>query len=72
VLAGVLAGAETYLGNDSGVSHLAAAVGTPTLALFGPTDARHFRPVGRRVRCIEAPNMEGIGAGEVLAVLRGT
>ena len=34
LLAGVLARATTYLGNDSGVSHLAAAVGAPSLILF--------------------------------------
>ena len=39
VLAGVLAHATVYLGNDSGVSHLAAALGVPSLILF---DARHL------------------------------
>ena len=38
-LAGVLAHAHAYLGNDSGVSHLAAALGVPALVLF---DARHL------------------------------
>ena len=38
-LAGVLARAHAYLGNDSGVSHLAAALGVPALVLF---DARHL------------------------------
>ncbi|MFQ5912549.1 MAG: glycosyltransferase family 9 protein [Nitrospinota bacterium] len=38
VLAGLLRGATGYVGNDSGVTHLAAACGAPTVALFGPTD----------------------------------
>jgi ADP-heptose:LPS heptosyltransferase len=35
--AGVLAGAEAYLGNDTGLAHLAEAVGVPALVVFGPT-----------------------------------
>ena len=43
-LAGALAGARLYLGCDSGVTHLAAALGVPTVALFGPTDPRVWAP----------------------------
>ena len=43
-----------FVGNDSGVTHLAAAWGAPTLALFGPTDPATWRPVGRRVVVIRA------------------
>ncbi|MEO8083759.1 MAG: glycosyltransferase family 9 protein, partial [Ardenticatenales bacterium] len=35
--AALVAHADAYLGNDSGVAHLAAAVGTPVVAIFGPT-----------------------------------
>jgi hypothetical protein len=45
-----LAGARLYIGNDSGISHLAAAVGTPTLVLFGPTDPTVWAPRGHHVR----------------------
>lgn len=45
-----LATARLYIGNDSGVTHLAAAVGTPVLALFGPSDPRVWAPRGAHVR----------------------
>jgi len=45
-----LARASLYIGNDSGITHLAAAVGTPTLAIFGPTDMRVWAPRGTNVR----------------------
>jgi heptosyltransferase III len=45
-----LARARLYLGNDSGITHLAAAVGTPVLALFGPTDPEIWAPRGPNVR----------------------
>jgi heptosyltransferase-3 len=45
-----LAKARVYIGNDSGITHLAAAVGTPVLALFGPTDPEVWAPRGQHVR----------------------
>src|SRR4051812_42746141 len=45
-----LARARLYIGNDSGITHLAAAVGTPVLALFGPTDPAVWAPRGANVR----------------------
>jgi heptosyltransferase-3 len=47
-----LARAQLYIGNDSGVTHLAAAVGTPVLALFGPTDPGVWGPRGPNVRIV--------------------
>lgn len=49
-LARWLAGARLYVGNDSGITHLAAAVGTPVLALFGPTDPAVWAPRGPNVQ----------------------
>ncbi len=49
VLAALLSRAGAFIGNDSGVSHLAAATGTPTVALFGATDPALWAPRGRRV-----------------------
>ncbi len=61
LLGAVLAGASLYVGNDSGVSHLAAAYGVPTLALFGPTDPATWAPVGPRVTTLRAPRNELAG-----------
>ena len=44
-----LAGAAFYLGNDSGITHLAAAVGCPTLAVFTTTDPAVWAPRGEHV-----------------------
>jgi ADP-heptose:LPS heptosyltransferase len=56
VLGAALARAGLLLGNDAGVSHLAAAAGAPTLALFGPTDPATWAPVGPRVLTLRAAN----------------
>jgi heptosyltransferase III len=50
LLGALLSHAGVYVGNDSGVSHLAAAWGAPTVALFGPTDPAVWSPRGPRVR----------------------
>jgi heptosyltransferase-3 len=55
-LAGLLAGASLYVGNDSGVSHVAGAVGAPTVAVFGPTRALRWRPLGQHVVTVEPPD----------------
>ena len=49
VLTAVLERCALFVGNDSGVTHLAAAVGTPTIAIFGPTDPRMWAPRGKQV-----------------------
>jgi heptosyltransferase III len=49
VLAAVLAVSRGFVGNDSGVTHLAAAVKTKTIALFGPTDPAVWAPRGPAV-----------------------
>ncbi len=54
-LAAELTSASAYIGNDAGITHLAAAVGTPTLALFGPTNPTLWAPRGPRVHVLTAP-----------------
>jgi ADP-heptose:LPS heptosyltransferase len=53
-LAGALSRVAGYLGNDSGVTHLASCLNLPTLALFGPTDPRLWGPIGRRTVVLQS------------------
>jgi heptosyltransferase III len=54
-----------FVGNDSGITHLAGYLGIPTLALFGPTDFRIWGPLGRRVQILWKPALEDISLEEV-------
>lgn len=45
-LCGLLILSDAYLGNDSGPMHMAAAAGTPVVAIFGPTSPQHTSPRG--------------------------
>jgi ADP-heptose:LPS heptosyltransferase len=69
-----LRSARLYIGNDSGITHLAAAVGTPVLALFGPTDPAIWAPRGEHVSIVATARpgqaMEGISVDEVLRATR--
>jgi heptosyltransferase-2 len=55
-LAGRLAGSDAYVGHDTGVSHLAAAVGCSSLLLFGPTEPGLWAPPHQHVRILRAPD----------------
>jgi heptosyltransferase III len=70
-LSGALSACTAFAGHDTGVSHLAAAVGTPTVALFGPTDPNVWAPLGNHVQVIRAPGgtMESIPVPDVVAAL---
>jgi Glycosyltransferase family 9 (heptosyltransferase) len=72
VLGALISRAGLYVGNDSGVTHLAAAAGAKTLALFGPTDPATFAPLGRAVRTLRAPGgeLERLGVESVLDAAR--
>ena len=52
-LAAVLSMCTAFVGNDSGIAHLAAALGVPTLVLFGPTSPEQWAPLGRHVRILK-------------------
>ncbi len=68
-LGATLARAGLFLGNDSGVAHLAAACGTRTLAVFGPTDPAQWAPVGPTVRTLRPASgrLEDLRVDEVVA-----
>jgi len=52
LLAGVLSKCRFFVGNDSGIAHLAAGLGLASLILFGPTKPEHWAPPGERVRVL--------------------
>ena len=66
VLAGVLARATAYLGNDSGISHLAAALGVPSVVLFG-AERITWRPWAEHVEP-EVVSMPTLDAADVTRV----
>jgi ADP-heptose:LPS heptosyltransferase len=67
--AACLARSALFIGNDSGLMHLAAAAGAPTLGLFGPTDAAEYAPSGRRAAATaaETGKMQDLTVAQALA-----
>ena len=63
-----LARAKIYIGNDSGITHLAAAAGVRVAAIFGSTDPAVWAPRGDRVRVISG-NLEDITVEQVMAIV---
>tara|TARA_R110002096_G_scaffold332210_2_gene526225 strand:+ start:151 stop:1125 length:975 start_codon:yes stop_codon:yes gene_type:complete len=53
VLTAALASARLYIGNDSGLMHMAAAVGTPTVGLFGPSRPELYAPWGEHSAIVQ-------------------
>ncbi|MEW6377805.1 MAG: glycosyltransferase family 9 protein, partial [Thermodesulfobacteriota bacterium] len=51
-IASVMEGCQLFIGNDSGISHMAAALGLHTIAIFGPTDPTVWSPRGEKVLVI--------------------
>ncbi len=56
-----------YLGNDSGITHLAAMLGVPTVAIFGPTDPAIWRPVGPFVKVLQGHTLEDVTVDATIA-----
>lgn len=65
-LAALLAMADAYLGNDSGVSHLAGCLGASGLVLFGPTDPAVWAPLGGGLRALRREDMGAIDVDAVV------
>lgn len=65
---------DTFIGSDSGPTHIAAALCVPTVALFGPTDPKRFGPLGKRVLVIQSPTnyMNDLSVSAVQEVLQQT
>ncbi|MDR3535698.1 MAG: glycosyltransferase family 9 protein [Acetobacteraceae bacterium] len=69
-VAACLARAILFVGNDSGLMHLAAAAGAPTLGLFGPTNAAEYGPSGPHAEAVVAASMADLAVAQVLAAAR--
>ena len=65
-LLALLAGARAYAGNDSGPGHLAAALGVPTLTLFGPSDPGVWAPRGPGPTRVVQGDLDGLSVEQVL------
>jgi heptosyltransferase III len=61
--------ARVYVGNDSGITHLAAAAGASVVAIFGPTDPAVWAPRGDRVRVVGG-KLDEIAVERVLDAVR--
>ena len=70
-LGALLARSNVFFGHDSGISHLAAAVGARCVLLFGPTDPAIWAPANPGVRVLAAPDgdLSRIDLAEVIAAL---
>jgi len=70
-LAGVLERCAVFAGNDSGITHLAAAVGAPTVALFGPASVPIWEPRGDRVRVVQFGDADTLRVRQAIGELLG-
>ena len=64
---GLMAHAAVFVGNDSGLTHLAAAFDRPTVAIFGPSDPEVWGPRGARVTIVQARGVREAGSGRASA-----
>ena len=69
--AGYIQAAAFYVGNDSGMSHLAAALGVASAVVFGPTDPSVWRPLGPHVSIVAATRPDWPNVHQVLSIIRG-
>jgi heptosyltransferase-3 len=60
--------ARVYIGNDSGIAHLAAAVGTPVVAIFLASDSRVWAPRGQNAVVLERPDVAEVVAATRVAL----
>ena len=67
-----MAGASAFVGNDSGLGHMAAALDVPSVTVFGPGQPARYRPWGKRAEIVLAPNavLDALEARAVIDVVR--
>jgi heptosyltransferase III len=60
-----------YLGNDSSITHLAAMLGVPTVAIFGPgSRVSNWEPLGKHVTIIQQPDLNYLTTSVVMVIIR--
>ncbi len=71
-LAALLSQTDVFVCNDTGVMHLAAAVSTPLVAIFGPTDPNEWKPIGKKFIALrgEKQRCENIDVQQVLQTIQ--
>lgn len=69
LLAALLTFCSGYAGNDSGISHLAAGLGVPSVVLFGSTSSEQWSPLGDQVIVLYGPSLTRILADQVWKAL---
>jgi heptosyltransferase III len=69
---GVLANLSLFIGNDTGINHIAASLGVPTIGLFGATSAVKWGNVGPQNKVLTAPDgdLTRLEVGPVLELAR--
>ena len=73
-LAAYFTNCDLLICNDTGVMHIGAAVGVPLVAIFGPTDPKEWKPVGKSFVAVrgEAGKIENVGFDQAFATLLST
>ncbi len=71
-LAALLSHTDVFVCNDTGVMHLAAAVSTPLVAIFGPTDPKEWKPIGKKFIALrgEKQRCENVGVQQALQAIQ--
>jgi len=67
--AALLSLCRLFVGNDSGPMHLAAAIGIPTIGLYGPTNTRLQSPFGRYAKAVYRPEIPCLGCNRLVCPL---
>ncbi|MFQ5498828.1 MAG: lipopolysaccharide heptosyltransferase II [Candidatus Zixiibacteriota bacterium] len=70
-LAAILAGAQLFVGNDSGPAHLAAAVGTPIVVLSGADDPGSTSPISKSMRLLRLDSLDCLACVKNKCPLKG-
>lgn len=67
-LAAVMVQSSCFIGNDSGIAHLAAALGIPSIVIFGPTLPKHWAPLGPHVKVLRHQSglLESVTVADVM------